>query len=155
MSTTDVFRPNTPTSEPAYVRALRRVAQMVGQKMDSELDEVKLQQKGVSFTVVEVMIKDTGLASELDWIIKPRTLNHRKAKGQELLTSQETGRWLRASKVILLAEEVFGNSDKAKAWLHKSRKSFDGQTAMNIMSTEAGAQMVEDALNQIDSGYFA
>jgi len=50
---------------------------------------------------------------------------------------------------------VFGNHSKASAWLHKPRKAFNHQNAIDIMRTEPGAKLVEDTLNQIDVGYFA
>lgn len=74
---------------------------------------------------------------------------------KEPLTQEESGRWLRAAKAQALALEVFGDQVKASQWLHKPRKQFEGQTAMGLIQTEAGAQLVEDTLNQIDSGYFA
>lgn len=80
---------------------------------------------------VDALIKRGYSAGELSWVIKPRTLSHRRQK-HERLSSEETGRWL-----------------------HKTRKLFDGLNAIEMIQTEAGARLVEDALNQIDAGYFA
>lgn len=73
----------------------------------------------------------------------------------ERLTADETGRWFRAAKVHALASEVFGDEAKAMQWLHKPRKIFADLSAMEVIQTEAGAKLVEEALGQIDSGYFA
>ena len=65
------------------------------------------------------------------------------------------GRWLRAARLQALAREVLGSDDKALQWLHKPRRMFDQLSAMELMKTEAGAQLVEEVLSQLDAGYFA
>ena len=68
---------------------------------------------------------------------------------------EKSARWLRTTKICALAEEVFGQKNKAFTWLHRPRKGFNNQNAITIMQTEPGAKLVEDTLNQIDAGYFA
>jgi len=154
MSSIAVFKPTVRPQTSAYSRALIRVSEMVKGNIRNQFDEITLTQTGVMPAAVEVLAKSILSINELSWVIARRTLTHRKNKGQRL-TPEESGRWLRAAKICALAEEVFGNKDKASTWLHKSRKAFNNQSAMIIMQTESGAKLVEDTLNQIDSGYFA
>lgn len=148
------FIPQTTPDKTASARALARVGSMVKAELASTLDVVRLTQLGVPPAAVDALI-DTGLkASELDWVINRRTLSHRR-QHRAKLTPEETGRWLRAAKLRALADEVLGDNEKAIRWLHKPRKSFGGENAITLMQTEAGAQLVEDTLNQIDAGYFA
>lgn len=148
------YKPDLSRRQPAFVRAMNRISKLVGTSLKGPLDEVRLTQKGVSPTVFE-SLKQLGFsATELQWVIKPRTLAHRKSK-RESLTQEETGRWLRAIKIQALAVEVFGDDQKANAWLHKARKHFGGQSALEVMQSESGAQLVEASLSQIDAGYFA
>lgn len=149
-----VFTPSTDPVASAAARAMATVGQLVGVSLESPMDEVYLTQKGVPPVALDSLKQLGATPSELSWIIKPRTLAHRKSK-KESLTTEETGRWLRAAKVQALALEVFGNQDKATAWLHKTRKAFGNQSAMELLPSEAGAQLVEEMLNQIDAGYFA
>ena len=154
MSAIVEFKPTTPLQTSAYSRALVRVSEMVKGNIRNQLDEIALTQTGVMPTAVDVLAKSIVTINELSWVIARRTLTHRKNKG-ERLTPEESGRWLRAAKICALAEEVFGNGDKASTWLRKPRKAFDNQSAITIMKTESGAKLVEDTLNQIDAGYFA
>ncbi|MFL0798455.1 MAG: DUF2384 domain-containing protein [Cellvibrionaceae bacterium] len=147
-----VFSPST--HQTASGRAMKTVSKLAGVPLKTTLDEVRLTQNGISPTAIESLKSIGATMTELQWVIKPRTLAHRKSKSQ-CLTPDETGRWLRAAKVQALALEVFGSQEKAYGWLHKPRKSFDGQTAMDIIQSEAGAQLVEETLNQIDAGFFA
>lgn len=154
MRTIAEFKPTVRPQTSAYSRVLIRVSEMVKGNIKNQFDEIALTQTGVKPAAVEVLAKSIVTINELSWVIARRTLTHRKNKG-ERLTPEESGRWLRAAKICALAEEVFGNQDKASTWLHKSRKSFANQSAITIMQTESGAKLVEDALNQIDAGYFA
>ncbi len=61
----------------------------------------------------------------------------------------------RLARIIAHATATFGNRDKADRWLREPRQRFMGHTAMDIAVTEHGAQLVEQALIQIDEGYFA
>ena len=148
------FKPSQRLRLPAYLRALSRIGEMIDSEIKTPLDEVELLQQGINPDAVDTLATTIPSMNELSWVIARRTLTHRKKKG-ERLTSEESGRWLRAAKVCLLAEEVFGNKDKASAWLHKSRKAYNNQSALVIMQTEPGAELVENSLNQLDAGYFA
>lgn len=151
---TTAFIPEQNLPETALFRAMGVVGQLVGAELTSALDEVRLTQHGIKPEAVDSLKKLGATASELHWIIKPRTLAHRKSKKEEL-TQEETGRWLRAAKIQALAIEVFADTDKAQAWLKKARSKFGGQSALALMQSEVGAQLVADTLNQIDAGYFA
>lgn len=153
MATTS-FIPEQNLPETALFRAMGVVGQLVGAELTSALDEVRLTQHGIKPEAVDSLKKLGATASDLHWIIKPRTLAHRKSKKEEL-TQEETGRWLRAAKIQALAIEVFADTDKAQAWLKKARNRFGGQSALTLIQSEVGAQLVADTLNQIDAGYFA
>lgn len=154
MSAIAKFKPTTDLQPSAYGRALLRVSEMAKGDIRNQLDEIALTQAGVTPAAVEKLAKSIVTINELSWVIARRTLTHRKNKGEKL-TPEESGRWLRAAKICALAEEVFGEKEKASTWLHKPRKAFNNQNAIAIMQTEAGAKLVEDTLNQIDAGYFA
>ena len=59
------------------------------------------------------------------------------------------------SRVISRTIEVFGNEEKAKSWLSKSRHQFYGKSPLEMLSTQAGVEAVENLLGQIEHGIFA
>ncbi len=61
----------------------------------------------------------------------------------------------RQAKIVTQAETIFGNQQKAMTWLRGQQTRFAGKTALELAATEHGARLVEDALAQIDEGYFA
>jgi putative toxin-antitoxin system antitoxin component (TIGR02293 family) len=101
-------------------------------------------------------LKDLGLTfTEIAQIvIPPRTLKHRKARGERLST-EETERFLRVVKVLKLAERVFGNREKSLDWLRAPDDRMDDRTSLSLISTEAGAQLVEGQLWGIADGVYS
>jgi putative toxin-antitoxin system antitoxin component (TIGR02293 family) len=90
----------------------------------------------------------------LDFIIPPRTLSHRKSRG-ERLTLDESDRAMRVARLLALADTVFGDHTKALVWLGAPAGLFSGKSGFELMVSEAGARLVEEALLRIDEGYFA
>lgn len=84
-------------------------------------------------------------------IINPRTLAHRRAKGQRL-TVEESDRAARVARTVALAERTFANRDKANRWLHKKLLTLDDLRPIDLIRTNAGARLVEDALIRIAWG---
>ena len=74
---------------------------------------------------------------------------------RELLTHEESDRAVRVARVTALAEEVFGEDDKAARWLRKPKSRFDGRIPLALLATDAGARLVEEMLLQLDYGFVA
>ena len=54
-----------------------------------------------------------------------------------------------------MAEMIFGDDERAGRWLRKPKASIDGRTPLQLLATEAGARLVEEALVRIDHGIAA
>lgn len=51
------------------------------------------------------------------------------------------------------AERVFGNKEKADAWLNQPRSALGDRTPLALAHNEAGYLLATDALERIDHGY--
>lgn len=60
-----------------------------------------------------------------------------------------------ATKACDLAVEVFGRTDKALKWLNKPKIEFGWESAITIMDSPGGVDLVVEALIKIDEGYMA
>ena len=90
---------------------------------------------------------------EIDRLVIPaRTLRHREEKNQPL-TLDESDRVLRLDRIATLAEETFGDKDKAHAWLRRPNKRFDGHPPLDLLRTEVGGRAVEDLLMELQLGF--
>jgi putative toxin-antitoxin system antitoxin component (TIGR02293 family) len=85
------------------------------------------------------------------FVIPARTRRHRAEKNQ-LLTIEESDRAVRILRIQSLAEETFGEADKANRWLRKELAELGGETPLNVAETEAGARVIEAILGKIAWG---
>ena len=65
---------------------------------------------------------------------------------------EESDRAARVARTVALAERTFANRDKASRWLHKELRALDGRRPIDLIRTNAGARLVEDALTRIAWG---
>jgi putative toxin-antitoxin system antitoxin component (TIGR02293 family) len=92
---------------------------------------------------------------ELYRLVAPRrTLARRIATGEPLTVSENDGA-LRVVRIMELAEQVFGEREKAQRWLRKPNRGMGGIVPVDLLQSESGAVLVEQALHQIDHGIYA
>jgi putative toxin-antitoxin system antitoxin component (TIGR02293 family) len=131
------------------------IAEFIGVSPKSEFDLAAIVEKGLPIASI-ARLKAEGLTfSEISAIvISPRTLKHRKARGEQL-SHEETDRVVRVARIVALAEQVFGNRDKALTWLRSKDGRIKERTPLSMLHTESGGRLVENMLWQIDEGVYA
>jgi putative toxin-antitoxin system antitoxin component (TIGR02293 family) len=85
------------------------------------------------------------------FVIPQRTRRHRAEKNQPL-TVEESDRAVRLVRIQSLAEETFGDADKANRWLRKGLAELGGGTPLTVAQTEAGVRVIETILGKIAWG---
>ncbi len=116
---------------------------------------VKVVEAGLPLETLE-LLRERGLTfTEVgQLVIPPRTVKHRKARG-ERLTSEETERLLRVVRVLDLADHVFGKREKALGWLRTRDERNQDEVSLHLLKTETGARLVEGQLWGIAEGMFS
>lgn len=64
-------------------------------------------------------------------------------------------RLARVARLLATADETFGAAEKAHRWLRKPNRGLGGQVPLELLATDTGARLVEQALGRIDHGIFA
>lgn len=77
-----------------------------------------------------------------------------RRRGEGSLTPAEFDRLLRVVKLQLLAELVFGDTERARDWLHTGKKRLGGASPLDFASDMLGYEAIENWLYEIDEGYF-
>jgi putative toxin-antitoxin system antitoxin component (TIGR02293 family) len=124
-------------------------------KFHSSLDWILLLRKGINASAIDSLIKNTNLTqAELATVlgIPERTLVRRKQ--QKKLTSDDSAKLLRIARIVERAEQVFEDHANALAWLKNPNRSLQGETPLNLLDTEIGAESVMDTLGRIEHGVF-
>lgn len=86
-------------------------------------------------------------------IVPRRTWLRRKAESR--LSRDEFDGLYRLVRIQALAELVFGNAERASAWLHSPKERLGGAAPMAFAADTLGFEAVQAWLHEIDQGYFA
>lgn len=108
---------------------------------------------GIPTAAIDALIQN-GLTPEEVSVVGVQTNPDVNHKEDGRLDSRQSTAWFRTASVLALTFEVFRNEEKGLKWLRRPRNRFDWLSAVDLMQTDAGAELVEQALLQIDSGYF-
>jgi putative toxin-antitoxin system antitoxin component (TIGR02293 family) len=121
----------------------------------SDKDLVALVENRLPAAAVRSLVRAGLSDSEAYQLIVPRrTLAHRIAR-REPLSREESDKAVRVARITALAEEAFGDPDRAWRWLRKTKRRFGGRKPIELLATEAGARLVEELIGQIDDGMAA
>ena len=121
----------------------------------SDLDLASIVENQLPATAIKWLVRGGLSDAEVYQLILPRrTLAHRVAKHQPL-SREESDKAVRVARITSMAEQVFGDSERAWRWLRKPKRTFDGKTPMEMLGTEVGARLVEEVVQQIDHGMLA
>jgi len=69
--------------------------------------------------------------------------------------SGKSANLVRNLEIKTLADRIFGDEEKAEAWLHRPNPSLSGQKPMDLLKDELGTAVVREMLERIDHGIFA
>ncbi|MBI2716103.1 MAG: DUF2384 domain-containing protein [Rhizobiales bacterium] len=145
---------SAPTPQPIVESVFRKLGgrQGLGTDVSSEADLARVVHHGIRLSVLGFVERAGFSKQEIEhFIIPARTLRHRKTK-REPLTLDESDRVVRLTRIQALAEDVFGDIDKANRWLRKDLGILDGKSPLDVARTESGARVVEQILAKIDWG---
>jgi putative toxin-antitoxin system antitoxin component (TIGR02293 family) len=131
------------------------ISEYIGVTPKSEFDLAEIVENGLPTDNLS-LLRDKGLTfSEVsEIVISPRTLKHRKARGEHL-SHEETDRVVRVARVVALAESVFGNHEKALLWLRSPDDRIGNRSPLSMLQTESGGRLVENMLWQLDEGVYS
>ena len=122
-------------------------------------DNLKLAKKvkaGFSFGALERLGKTTGLPLERLRVavrITPRTLTRRRK--EKRLSPEESDRLVSVSRLLAQTFELFeGNTEAAMRWFQNPNRALNGQSPLQVASTETGAREVENLIGRLEYGVF-
>jgi len=135
---------------------LKRVQEILGvDQLRSDQELVARVEQGLSTKTLDGLRRCGLNDDELYTLVVPRrTLTHRRAR-RESLSREESDRVVRIARIAALAEHVFGEHERAWKWLRASQRQFRSRNPVQMLSTEAGARLVEELLYRIDEGMAA
>jgi len=113
-------------------------------------------QKGLRFSELETLQNSLHMPFEqlaTKLAISRSTLQRRKAAGR--LSPNESDKVIRYSRLVRQAADLFGDIEKARAWLKHPQYGLGGAVPLDYAGTEAGAREVENLLGRIKYGVYS
>lgn len=117
--------------------------------------ETESQSIKLATSSIEVLKARGFEADELHAIIAPRRTLARRLGEDRLLSASESDRVLRVERIAEMADRIFGNPVKSLRWLRKPNRALENARPIDLLQSETGAHLVEQALHRIDFGMFA
>lgn len=119
------------------------------------IKEIKTIRQGIKPELIESFLNDQSFVIKdvLNRLKITTSTYFAKKKDHKLLDSSSTEKFLRLFSVVQNAEEILGNLE-AKNWLYRKIPSLGDQVPMDLLDTEAGHRLVEQALLQIRYGIY-
>jgi len=108
-------------------------------------------QKGLRFSELETLQNSIDLPFEqlaAKLAISRSTLQRRKAAGR--LSPDESDKVMRLSRLLEHATNVFGDIERARAWLKFPQRGLGNAVPLDYAETEVGAREVDDLLGRIE-----
>jgi len=141
--------------------AVARIQELLGGEpitgpLRSELDIVRMIRHGLPTEAVDHFLQASRLSfNAIESHVLPRRTFMRRRQSAQPLDPVESDRFLRLVRLVAMADETFGNSDKAMTWLGRENRVLDGQTPLSLADTDQGARSVEALLGRIGHGLAA
>jgi putative toxin-antitoxin system antitoxin component (TIGR02293 family) len=86
--------------------------------------------------------------------ISVRTRQRREKHPTELLSQDQTGRTWKLAELLTRATSVFGSRTAAEQWFAQPATGLDQRRPIDLLTTPAGVELVEDFLGRIEYGVY-
>lgn len=120
------------------------------------LKEMGLIRDGLKIGVVESFLAKENLLVKdvLEKLYIPSSTYFSKKKNHQPLDAYTSEKFVRLISVLTMASSILGK-EEAKNWIYRSIPSLGNQAPLNLLDTEVGHRLVEQALLQIKYGMYA
>ncbi|HUF57794.1 MAG TPA: antitoxin Xre/MbcA/ParS toxin-binding domain-containing protein [Thermohalobaculum sp.] len=126
----------------------------------NRLEAHDILQEGLPALVLKHLVNEVtmlgGTRGELEKAIgmSLRTFQRRRAAAKALSREQSSRAW-KFAEILGRVTEILGSRAEAEAWLQRPAMALDQRRPIDLLSTQAGVEAVEDHLTRMEYGVFA
>lgn len=131
-----------------------RMGRLLGERIESEFDVVRIVGKGLPSSALVRLIEEINVDVRL---IGSETTVRRRIQEKQHFTVDESERLVRLARVTSMAEELFGGTKAATAWLSTRSDYLPGSgpiSPLELSATDSGARVVESLMQKTAHGIF-
>ncbi|MGA9795901.1 MAG: antitoxin Xre/MbcA/ParS toxin-binding domain-containing protein [Rhizomicrobium sp.] len=126
----------------------------------SRLEAHDLLEKGLPSIVLEHLVKGVAILRvqhhglEKAVGISVRTYQRHKEAPRKRLNQEQSGRTWKFAEILGRAIEIFGSQSDAEEWLDRPVMALDERKPIDLLSTPAGVESVEQHLTRLEYGVY-
>ena len=83
-----------------------------------------------------------------------RTYQRRRDAPDKRLSVEQSGRIWKFAEILGRATELFGSQAEAEAWLERPALALDDRRPIDLLSTPAGVESIDDLLTRLEYGVY-
>ncbi|QRG06858.1 DUF2384 domain-containing protein [Xanthobacter dioxanivorans] len=147
-------------------RDLQKIAELLGGArvlsghVNSALDAHELLLRGLPASALDHLVGHLRVLHKADSLEKAvgmsvRTYQRRKDTPSKPLSQEQSGRAWKFAEILAKATDVFGSQEEAEQWLERPAIGLDQRRPIDLLSTPAGIELVEDYLVRLEYGVYA
>lgn len=134
-------------------------AKSVGRPVRNRLEAHETIQKGFRAGVLDYLRKqlvtlDASRDLEKALGISMRTVQRRKKTPNRRLSPEQSGRAWKFAEILGKATRLFGSQEEAEAWLERPAMALNQRKPIDLLSTPAGIESLEQLLGRIEYGVY-
>jgi len=120
------------------------------------LERARAVEHGLPVKALRDLIADPAITlADLVRAIAPRRTLERRLKEGGRLNARESDRLSAFVTTLESVTAMFGSRQEAMDWLRHPKRQFDGDSPINMMATNAGAQAIDELLMRAKFGMLA
>jgi putative toxin-antitoxin system antitoxin component (TIGR02293 family) len=131
---------------------------VLGRKLHGPLDAHEMLLEGlpgkVSNALADRLVVVRGARLEKAIGMSLRTLQRRKENPAKRLSPEQSGRIWKFAEILARATAVLGSLDAAEEWLDRPAIGLNQRRPIDLLSTPAGVELVEELLGRIEHGVY-
>ena len=149
----------------AEPQELLRIAALLGgskvlrRKLTGTLDAHEMILEGLparslTHLLQNLVILQKGPSLEKAMGMSVRTFQRRKDVAGKPLSPEQSGRTWKFAEILAKATAVFGTQAEAEQWLERPAMGLDHRRPIDLLSTPAGVELVEEHLSRLEYGVY-
>ncbi len=111
--------------------------------------------KALATFVSHLVLIDRGRDFESALGMSERTFQRHKSDLSRTLSKEQSARTWVFARILMRATAVFGSQDAAEKWMIEPAIGLDDQRPIDLLTTPAGSELVEEFLERLDFGVYA
>lgn len=133
---------------------------LLSRPLTNALEVHELLREGLPGTALDHLVQSLVVLRKADYLEKAfgmslRTYQRRLDKPSQPLSQEQSGRAWQFAELLTRATDMLGSQEEAERWLEKPAIALEGRRPIDLLSTPAGVELVDDYLTRIEYGVYA